>query len=431
MEYFKSITQSGLSELIISTKKSIYLSLPSIHYEIAGAICYLDYMSDREGREVEIHILVDFDSNTFRQGYGNFDTVNNLIKGEFDVRCLTDNRISFIISDNIGYYLFIESRSLIPADKETINAIKIDPVSIVRLKHYFFPEVNGSAIQDELANAIIEESILLKEPIIEGASAVINEIDESLLNSVKADLEKNPPLNPDFKRTVELYSNKFQYAELHYKGQNIEHFTIEIPSKLLPYKNIELRKKFITRLKLFENINKSEDFVKFKTVEECKNQISEKYLTPIKCRKGRSVLKKEFKVEFENEIAALRLKLNELKNSIYSAMSDEIETAKTNLCETMRLFLLENPTEDMITMGKNNHERMAKNISKGLTNSIRVDPAKLITKFKIDRHYADITFEDLSDSELLEEFKEKELIDEADETRLADFSKGIKVTSVV
>ena len=172
-------------------------------------------------------------------------------------------------------------------------------------------------------------------------------------------------------------------------------------------------------------------WIKFKTVEECKNQISEKYLTPIKCRKGRSVLKKEFKVEFENEIAALRLKLNELKNSIYSAMSDEIETAKTNLCETMRLFLLENPTEDMITMGKNNHERMAKNISKGLTNSIRVDPAKLIIKFKIDRHYADITFEDLSDSELLEEFKEKELIDEADETRLADFSKGIKVTSVV
>ena len=430
MEYFKTITQSGLSELIISTKKILYLSLPSIHYEIARAICSLAYMADRESREVEIHILVDFDSNTFRQGYGNFETVNNLIMGEFDIKCLKDNRISFIISDNIGYYLFIESRSLIPADKETINAIKIDPVSIVRLKHYFFPDVKGSAIQDELANAIIEESIQLKKSneLVEGHSAIINEIDETLLNTVKADLEKNPPLNPDFKRTVEFYSNKFQYAELHYVGQNIEHFAIQIPAKLLPYKNNELREKLITRLKLFENINKSEVFAKFNTIEELKNQISEKYLTPIKCRKGRSVLKKELKGQFESEVVDLRMKLNELRNSIYSVMSDEIESAKKNLCETMRLFLLENPNEDMVNMGIINHERMAKNISKGLTNSIRVDPAKLITKFKIDRHYADITFEDLSDSELLKEFKQKELIDVADETRLADFGKGIKMT---
>lgn len=429
MEYFITLTQSGLSELIISTKNSLYLCLPSLHDELACAIGYLDHSAIFEEREVEIHILVDFDPQTFRQGYGNFDSVNDLIKGSFDVKCLKDNRISFIISDDIGYYLFIESRSLIPADKKTINAIKIDPVSIVRLKHYFFPDAKVSIIQDELANAIIEESILLKKSneLVEGQSAVINEIDEELLNTVKVDLEKNPPLNPDFKRTVEFYSNKFQYAELHYVGQNIEHFTIEIPSKLLPYKNIELRKKLLTRLKLFENINKSKEFVEFKTIEECKNKILENYLTPIKCRKGRSILKRDLKSEFENEVIELREKLSGLKNSIYTVMSDEIETAKTNLFDTMYLFLLENPNEDMLQFGVINHQRMAKDIAKRLTNRIQVDPAKLITKFKIDLHFADITFEDLSDLELLEELKEKKLIDEADETRLADFNKGIIV----
>jgi hypothetical protein len=55
---------------------------------------------------------------------------------------------------------------------------------------------------------------------------------------------------------------------------------------------------------------------------------------------------------------------------------------------------------------------MARDIAKRLTDSIKIDPAKLITKFKIDRHFADITFEDLSDSELLEEFKQKKLINE-------------------
>jgi hypothetical protein len=429
MEYFKSITTTGLTELITSARKSLYLCLPSLHPEISDAIGYLEYLSSFEQESVKIHFLIDFDPQTFRQGYGEFEVVNGLIMEEYDVKYLRDNRISFIISDNIGYYLFIESRSLIPADKETINAIKIDPVSIVRLKHYFFPDVNHSDIQDELANAIIEESILLKEPdiIVPEQSAKINVIDEKLLNSVKADLEKNPPLNPDFKRTVEIYSNKFQYAELHYVGQNIEHLTIEIPSKLLPYKNIELRKKLLTRLKLFENINKREEFMKFKTIEEYKNQIIEEYLTPIKCRKGRSVLKKELKTNFEIEVEKLREKLTNLKSSIYSVMADEIVASKTNLYETMRLFLLENPTEEMQVFGLPNHPRMAHDTAKRLTDSINIDPAKLITKFKIERHFADITFEDLSDLELLEEFKQKKLITEADERQLAEFNRGVIV----
>ena len=428
MEYFKTITQSGLSELICSTKKALYICLPSLHGELTTAISYLAHSSSFADKDVDIHILVDFDPQTFRQGYGDFDSVNGLIKENFNVKCLKDNRISFIISDNVGYYLFIESRSLIPADKETINAIKIDPVSIVRLKHYFFPDGTGSALQNELANAIIEESVQLKKPsVVEGPSAIISDISEGVLNNVKVDLEKNRPLNPDFKRTVEFYSNKFQYAELHYVGQNIEHLTIGIPSALLPYKNIQLRKKLLTRLKLFENINKSEAFMKFKTIEECKNQIIEKYLTPIKCRKGRSVLIKDLKTEFENEVEELRGKLTGLKSSIYSVMADEIETSKTNLNETMRLFLLENPSDDMILMGVANHQRMARDIAKRLTDSIKIDPAKLITKFKIDRHFADITFEDLSDSELLEEFKQKKLINEADERQLAEFNRGIIV----
>lgn len=430
MEYFKSLTATGLTELIKSARKRLYLCLPSLHPEISDAIAELNFMENLGNGDVKINILIDFDAQTFRQGYGDFVSLEELFREGHEIKCLKDNRISFIISDDIGYYLFIESRSLIPADKVTINAVRIDPVSMVRLKKFFFPEAEKTDFKNELANAIIEESKTLSEPekLMPEKQATVTEISENEIKELKTSLEQNPPLNPDFKRTVEFYSNKFQYAEIHYKGQNIEHLTIEIPSKLLPYKNTELRKKFITRLKLFENINKSEDFVKFKTVEECKNQISEDYLTPITCRKGRSVLKKELKGDFEKEVASLQLKLNDLKTGIYKVMSEEIETAKTNLCETMRLFLLDNPTEDMLNMGPNNHDRMAKNISKALTDRINVDPARLITKFKIDCHFADITFEDLSDSELLKEFKEKELIDEADETNLAVFSKGIKIT---
>ena len=42
-------------------------------------------------------------------------------------------------------------------------------------------------------------------------------------NYVKKNIELNPPLKPDFKRVVEYYSNKYQYVELNYHGQNLQH----------------------------------------------------------------------------------------------------------------------------------------------------------------------------------------------------------------
>lgn len=112
MEYFKSLTITDLADLITSAKKNVYLCLPSIHEEIQNAITFLDYSSSDDDNEVNIQLLIDFDAQTFRQGYGEFDSVEDLWDGGFGVRQLKNNRISFIISDNIGYYLFT-----LPTDK--------------------------------------------------------------------------------------------------------------------------------------------------------------------------------------------------------------------------------------------------------------------------------------------------------------------------
>ena len=149
MEYFKSFTHSNLSDLIKGTKKNLFLCLPSIHKELADAILSLSNLFRNAENEPSIHLLIDFDAQTFRQGYGDYKSVDNLIQHDIELKTLNDNRISFIISDDIGYYLFIESRSLIPADKVTINAIKIDPVSKVRLKKYFFGSAININIEDE------------------------------------------------------------------------------------------------------------------------------------------------------------------------------------------------------------------------------------------------------------------------------------------
>jgi hypothetical protein len=432
-EYFKSITEAGLIKLINSTKKNLFLCLPAIHKDVADAIDKLDKLNTFMGnKEVDIHILVDFDSQTFRQGYGNIGVVRGLINGDSEVKSLTDNRISFIITDDSGYYLFIESRSLIPADKETINAIKIDPVSIVRLKKFFFNDSIQIDFKDELTNAIIDESVQLKDAdsILQVHTAQTEEITDEIVKTVSDDLDRNPPLKPDFKRIVEFYSNKFQYAELHFEGQNFKHFSINIPSKLLPYKNKELRKKLITKLKLFENITENKDLKPFEDIIAEKKKISKEYITNIKCRRGKGIIKRTNKISFQKEVGDLSKRLKDVKSKMYHSMQNEIEMAKKGLIKTLSSFLVENPLEEMESMRREDFPLIAKNISTNLVNSkVNIpDPTKWINGFQIETNFSDITFEDLKDKTLLDELYKNGIIKNEDSKHLAIFGRGVSLT---
>jgi hypothetical protein len=290
MEYFKSLTQQSLVDLISSTKEHLFLCLPSIHKELADAITYLDHSASFDNREVGIHLLVDFDAQTFRQGYGDYKSLEDLIQGNFEVRTLKDNRISFIISDEIGYYLFIESRSLIPADKETINAVRIDPVSIVRLKKFFFSEVIKMDFEDELTNAIIEESKQLgkAKELLSHQIANVEELPEEKVTAVGEELKKNPPLNPDYKRIVEFYSNKFQYVKLKFEGANLQHRKIELPAKALPIADANLKKRLETKLNLFDPAKAANDFSSLHELKEKILEVRTEFLDQSKIKRRKS-----------------------------------------------------------------------------------------------------------------------------------------------
>lgn len=424
MEYFRKITQEDLCNFIESTKQTLFLCLPSIHEEIKNSILKLKVSNNK----ATINILIDFDPQTFRQGYGEFKSLSNLF-GEISIKELPDNRISFIISDKIGYFLFVESRSIVSANKQTLNAINIDPLSQVRIKHQFFPPEISGDIKDEIANAIIEESRIIENAKVEFQrnnefSSV--SITQERYDYVRKNIEANPPLKPDYKRIVEYYSNNYQYAELSYHGQNIQHTAISIPPKILPYRNEEMKKKMITKLKLFENINESEFFKQFKEIEFRKKEISERFLTPLSCRPNKSILKKEEKALFAKEIDFLKDDLEKRKKDLYTAMLEEINKSKDSLKGSLFNFLLDNPTEDMIMMGEENYRVMAGNTANTLVDKLAIpDPVRIIEKFKIKVIFSDLTYEDLSDQELVEELIEKRILNEGEMKSLASFGKGI------
>jgi len=235
MDYIKSFTEEDLCNLIQDTKESLYICLPLLQPAVFKTI---NEMHSNHAGKISIHIGIDFSPESFRQGYGEIKSYKNVVTNEFDIRHLKDNRISFIISDVIGYFLFFESRYFIPADKPTFNALSIDPISIIRLKQHFFQSYNSkSDYANEIANSFIEESERLKIIAVEFNNPLIikpKEINAELCNSIVIDLEKNPPLKPDYQRIVDYYSNKLQYVRLEFNGANLKSKKIELPANALP-----------------------------------------------------------------------------------------------------------------------------------------------------------------------------------------------------
>jgi hypothetical protein len=94
--------------------------------------------------------------------------------------------------------------------------------------------------------------------------------------------------------------------------------------------------------------------------------------------------------------------------------------SKQSFKESLHNFLLDNPTEDMLMMGKSNYEILANEISGSLVNRLSIpDPLKII--------FSDLTYEDLSDQELVSESIEKKILDENEKRQSATFGRSIDI----
>lgn len=431
MEYIKSFSEEDLCNLILNTKRSLFICLPLLHPKVINTISLLQKKLDKKD---SINIGLDFSPETFRQGYGEIDSYKNFSDFKYNIRNLKDNRISFVISDSAGYFLFFESRYFIPAEKATLNAVLIDPASLVRLKHYFFNTFAKEELSDNLANAIIEESKNLKNlendiqiPIKINSSL----IDGKLFEAVKKNLDANPPLNPDYKRLVDFYSHKFQYSQLEFVGANLKTKKIKLPQKALPIKNADLKKRLETKLNLFDAENSVACFKPLEAFKVKMLAIRVKYLVPLKSR-NENVLKKSDKKKYLLEIESLKKELAILKNKSLTLVSEQIDDTMIKLETDLVDFYIKNPElisdNDLFLKADQPYKlKEAEKLAKNIVNNIIKWPKafELLSGFNLSTHFSDITFEDLQNEKLLKELFDRKLINDFDINNLADFGKAI------
>jgi len=323
---------------------------------------------------------------------------------------------------------------LIPADKETINAVRIDPVSMVRLKKFFFEDAIKMDFEDELTNAIIEESQQLEKAkdLMCQQIALVEDLPEEKVAKVGNDLKNNPPLNPDYKRLVEFYSNKFQYVKLKFEGANLQYRKIEIPSKAMPIADANLKKRLETKLNLFDPAKAASDFAALHSLKEKVLEIRDKFLTKVKSR-DESLLNKKSKAEFQTAIDELNAEISGTKSNTLLQIANQIITTKKQLLLDLVEFLKANPKvlfPDHPHLWRDNPEytlSASETKAKAIIEEIKWPEAHiLVDEFKLDIQFSDITFEDLKSSVFIRELKACGLIDLEDESQLAEFGLGIE-----
>jgi hypothetical protein len=252
------------------------------------------------------------------------------------------------------------------------------------------------------------------------------------MDEVALDLEQNPPLNPDYQRVVDFYSNKFQYVKLKFEGSNLPHKKIELPPNSLPINDTDLKKRLETKLNLFEKSSIKVIFSPLTNLKQKIDGVREEYLTKVKSREE-SLLNKRFKTEFDEAIMALEKEIQHVQEQLLQGVKNLIQQTKDKIKKELIKFFKENSTTlfsdnfNFIRNDKDYLEAMAKEKAEEICFRIRWPQAHiLLSEFKLQVQYSEITFEDLKNGDFIAELVASGLISEEDVNQLAVFSKGIE-----
>lgn len=409
-EQFEKIDFSQFVEEVFNATESLYLSLPSIDDEMADALT----LAKQKKPNLKVNIVVDNSEESIRNGFGDIDGIDKLLQNNIQIFQSAGNLISFIISDFIGYFLFPHSRIFIDKAKGT-NAFRIDPVSIELLKHYFFPNETKKNEFEQIAtigDANKHFMQALNELNNKNITSVVSEFDNKKHKENKQNLKINPPNPPDLQRQINTYSAKIQFVELKFNGGNLENKIAQLPKKAIPINSEDLKNLLQTRIKMFQDIDKSSDYNKLIEFKDKVEKIRKEFLTPITCRPGKSIVKMDKKVRFLEELNTLKKETETLNNSLTTMLEEGKLNTLDLLRKELKAFFIANEPDELKNINRPEiKERKLEDIINTVTASVKFpEVSKLIENISLTELFYDLTWNDFKDEKLHKEFREKEIM---------------------
>ncbi|GAB3740512.1 hypothetical protein [Spirosoma lituiforme] len=408
-----TVTHSALLNLFETAQREIIYAAPGLPTAVAEALI----SSRRKG--VNIRVIIDPAETSFRNGYGELEAIKRLQKDGCELLEVPGNRISFLLTDDSGYLLFNQSLALEEQGHGT-NAVQIDAVQQQQLLLHFFPPrdlFEATQRIQHLQKAIERTSVNMSRLTAEVDSQVgktgAQTLNPIAFAEVTESLTNNPPVHPDRRRQTMVYTSKFQFVELEFKGANLGLKRVIIPKDVLPVRDKRLKDALETKLKILENQKDlPESWLKLK--DEVDN-VREMYLVKI-ASANKNVLDLTKKLEFTKAIKELENNVNNTKQELAVFLKKTFIQTQERFVQTLVQFFAANPPDDLLLFKDDkNYPDFADDYANGIVRQIKFPNLTTeINNVTFTVRYFDVTWEDLNSEKFLEELQAKKLITDKD-----------------
>lgn len=427
MKQIEKININQLLQSITNETTCLYVALPSIDNEIAKILV-------EKSSGIKINLLIDNSEDVIRNGFGDINGLEQIMNSNIKTFQSNGNLISFIIADDIGYFIFPHSK-LFLENATGNNAFKIDPLTQQLLIQYFFKikneEVNNSIDYANYDLALTHFNTALKE--INDVETVPEKIDKKNYEIIKERILNNPPLEPDLKRIINTYSAKIQFVELKFTGVNISNKKASIPQNILPVNNSELNELLQTRINMFQNIENTEDYKKLKDIKDNIEKLRKIYLKPISSRNGKSIIKLEKKEAFKNEIENIKKEVEKLNRELTTLLEASRQKTISLLKDALKNYYDKNPPENVkaITQQEIRDNKIQEIINGNIIKIRLAEVSKLLDKISINVHFFDLTWEDFNNPKFLDELVSKKIMVKDEVDSIVKMKKAIDVKKMI
>lgn len=426
-EMILSLSYRSVVDRIFKAKRRIYLALPSVHSEISDALVERSKLGD-----VDIRVVIALSEENIRNGYGDLKAVEAFQQHGIPLYDSCDSFVSFLICDDVGYYIFPQSR-IFSAGVSGLNAVAIDPVSIVSIIHHFFLPT-GTSERQELEN-MMTEAINLSVEYCESASndmqrgvadVAVTPINTAKYQRIKENIERNPPKDPDLLREITVYSSRILFVEMIFEGANLHQTMVDYPAQALPFHDEKLKALLDAKIHVFSELLEKEAFCEFAEYRNDVEQVRREYLHAIGSRK-KGVLDIRRKKEFEHEIARLQDKAKELNSTLIVLLQKEILDSKKRIRAELSRFLRDNPTSELKAYSDQKvlFEESVDDVVETILRSMRYPkPEKLASRITLTVNFYGVTYDDFQDVEFLEELEKKKIMEKGDISGIVRITKA-------
>lgn len=382
---FIALSPNKISRYVSEATRFMAYAAPGISKEIAEALSKAREKLADEHLADRMEVILDTNAEVCRLGYGDIEGINHLEEKGFIIRSAPGLRIGVLVCDDKAWIfsptpLLIEEGS---DDDNAPNALEISHAEALRILNAL------KIVQSDSIDSPINSSI-------NGAEIGEDLASRQKIDTIKQELEKNPPQKFNLARKVHVFNSYLEYVDFKLVNCQIQRHTFEIPKKLLAIvKDKDLENRIRTTVSL---IGKKGD-VSGKKLQDKANDIRQSHIKSLGEKYGNVILRAQ-KEKFLDEIEKLKKDIETFQDTIKDKLKKELDDTLKRLIEMLRLPVKNNPPKDLLSgLSKKPTNETVENYLNDELRKVIPTPDELVKEMKLDCKFKGITYETLTDNE--------------------------------